>query len=426
MIFEETDGSTKVTVGTILGTEIGKSSGLPIPVIGFQFEERAWYTSDAFISQLADRVPEPKRSYSDKTARKQRERLMKAMLTSTKRLVGLGGTSAFLAQMQEEEVEAKARYWETVQLVLREKGMLDHQAIKLVQHRVNKLLRLRRMRQWRESYGIVQRGKVESGNTEALLPFQPKVMRTLPNTHLSFVPPLDVRRMSQEHLVHLQRVESQLDIVARIRGGVARRDKRDSNRGMSLGLTTVTGGRHSNRNENVSGSLHMNRNLTGLSARVARECAAHGVDLEELQNNVIDIVCNIIEDNFGSLTWYKAAKDVIRNIPEERLLPNGRVPVSHIWHTSRPKAYHVHTDTNTIPPAFLICCTEVEGGELCCLPPTGGMRVVDTKPGTVVGGSWAQYPHCNAPVLEGQRHSFVVYLDNRNVSEKYTVMIDKN
>jgi len=106
----------------------------------------------------------------------------------------------------------------------------------------------------------------------------------------------------------------------------------------------------------------MNRNLMGLSTWVACECTAHGVDLEELQNNVIDIVCNIIEDNFGSLTWYKAAKDVIRNIPKEQLLSDGRVPVSHIWHTLWPKTYQVHTDTNTIPPAFLVCCMEVEGG----------------------------------------------------------------
>ena len=419
-LLESARTHTKATVAGVVGNVVGTSSGMTIPRIAFHFVETKWYTADDFIARIAARIPAPALSYTANAERKLREGAMSTMIT-------MSGKLDKLRRVQKIEFENKKRFWRKVRKVLRETGRLSPPQIKEVRRKVKKLLHARNMKEWRDNFGLVQRGKVGCDNIDALLPYRPEVMKSLPNEYMSFIPPMDVRTMPPHLLARLQQVESKLDIVLRIRGGAAAYvpDKRDSNRGMSLGRTTVSGGRHSNADDEVSGSIHMNRNLTGLSRRVSNECTAQGVDLERLQKEVVSVVCDIVEECYGKAPWYKAAMDKIRNIPPLRLLPGARIPASHIWWTMNPRSYHVHTDTNTIPPAFLLCATRVKGGELCCLPSSGGVRVVDTTPGTVVGGSWAQYPHCNAPVLEGERHSFVVYLDNRNVSSKYNVLIDE-
>lgn len=406
-----------VAIGKVVNVVTGVSSGLPVPVIQFSMRCPEWYRNETFIERLTNRVPLNERSYSHAALPKHREKVMKKLLQSCRKI-------SHLKSLEKRHKERVAHFWKTTKHVLKETGRLDRWQILDVQKRVRQLLHRRKMRIWRDAYGIVQRGKVESGNTKAILPFQDEVMKSLPNHYLSFVPPLDVRSVPYVMMDRLRTVESKLETVLRIRGGARRPDQRDSNRGMSLGRTTVTGGRHSNANANVSGSIHMNRNLTGC-ARLTKLCKEKGVNLEDLQSDVIETISDIIDELYGKACWYKAAKDVLRKVPKIRLLPGGRIPASHIWWTSHPKSYHVHTDSNTIPPAFVLCANPVRGGELCCLPPYGGVQVIDTNAPVVVGGSWAQFPHCNAPVLQGQRHSFVVYLDNRNASQKYKVMIDE-
>ena len=418
---DENKKSQVLTVASVTGSRVGASSGMPIPKIEFSFKAKAWFTDQRFIAQIADRVPTPPLSFHSLAKRKQREVVLQTIVDSSCSLEEL-------ESIHSRHEAATKRFWCMLGQVLRRKGGLDKKQVKEVEANVKHLIHRRKMKKWREQYGIVQRGNVESGNNDALLPFQPGVVRIMPNPYLAFVPPLDVREYPRDLLARLQHVESKLKIVLRLRGGfktLTKDDTRDANLGMSLARTTVTGGTYSNSNAGVSGSIHMNRNLTGVSARVQRQCALEGVDVHDLQNEVVDVLCDIIENTYGKTRWYIAAKDKIRNIPKIRLLPGARIPATHIWWTSFPETFHVHTDANTIPPAFVVCANEVKGGELCCLPPSGGVRVVDTKPGTIVGGSWAQYPHCNAPVLQGERHSFVVYLDNRHVSTRYCVMMDK-
>jgi len=370
-------------VASVSGNTVGACSGMPVPKIQFAFQPKAWYANDDFVTQIADRVPVPPPSFHPLSKRKEREIVLKKVIEASSCL-------RELESAQSMHVAATKRFWCMVGRVLRERGGLNKEQVKEVQSSVKHLIHRRKMKVWREQYGIVQRGNVESRNNDVLLPFQDRVVRILPNPFLSFVPPLDVRKYSGDLLARLQGVESKLKIVLRLRGGfktLTKDDTRDANLGMSLARTTVTGGTYSNSNAGVSGSIHMNRNLTGVSANVQRQCALEGVNVHDLQNEVVDVLCDIIENTYGKTRWYIAAKDKIRNIPKIRLLPGARIPATHIWWTSFPETFHVHTDANTIPPAFVACANEVKGGELCCLPPSGGVRVVDTKPGTIVGGS---------------------------------------
>jgi len=407
-----------MVVAAVEKTVLGPRSRLPVPKIHFDFASETWFTNAAFLSRIADLVPGVKTDESlISVGHKARESALEFVVRS------VNGVQA-LQDRQRAEKTRQARFWKTLGEVLKNTGRLVPHEVDVVRKKVRQLLHRRKMHRWKLSYGVVQRGGVEIGNAGALLPFQQQVMKILPNPHMAFVPPIDVRRMAPSILTRLQQIESKLKVVLRLRGGAGTRDKRDSNRGVSLGRTTVTGGGHSDAAAGISGSIHMNRNLTGY-ATLARESLQEGVDVHELQRDIIDCVCDCVEHSFAKAPWYKAAMDKLRNIPKLRLLPGARIPASHIWWTSNPKSFHVHTDTNTLPPAFLVCATEVVGGELVCLPPSGNVTVVDTKPGTVVGGSWAQYPHCNAPVVRGERHSFVVYLDNRHASSRYSVLIDE-
>jgi hypothetical protein len=109
----------------------------------------------------------------------------------------------------------------------------------------------------------------------------------------------------------------------------------------------------------------------------------------------------------------------LQRVPDERLIPGRRVPISHIWMTSEPEAWHVHTDTNTIPPAFVFCVRTCNGGDLVVTTPEGKAVVIETTAGRVIAGKWAQLPHCNTKVLSGERHSYVCYLDHRVISTSW-------
>ena len=240
-------------------------------------------------------------------------------------------------------------------------------------------------------------------------------------------------------------------LAERIRGGGA--DKRDSNTGVSLGQTVTTGGHYGAKRSGVSGSTNMNTNIKRNRSHYTRKGYGKGIGNpkqrlptrrmklnlpthatalvlgratteQELQELVIDVVTGVILAAFGNTAWFRACMNKLASIPKQRLLPGGLIPASHIWWTANPKVHHVHTDTNTIPPAFVFCPETFSGGALICRLPCGPCRV-ELKAGTIVGGSWAQFPHCNSAVRSGSfRRSFVVYLDNRIVSSSY-VTIDK-
>jgi len=54
--------------------------------------------------------------------------------------------------------------------------------IKEVRVRVKKLLHQRKMKVWKEAFGLVQRGEVGANNDDALLPFQPATMNRFPTS----------------------------------------------------------------------------------------------------------------------------------------------------------------------------------------------------------------------------------------------------
>jgi len=395
---------------SVVAVVLGERSGLPVPKLAFKFSKTAWYEEPSFIESLADQQPTAIPSYPENATPKEREKYLVAALD-------LSADKKDLEQWNVELKQKLKHFWQVVGNEMVRKGA-DARILEKTRARVRKCIKKRRDAEWRQFYGLVNRGKVAVGREDCFYPFQSAVMRELPNPVLSFVPPVVKKTIPSKHVERLRDLESKLEVVLRIRGGY-NRDARDSNYGYSLGRTTVTGGTHSDKSKGVSGSVHMNQTLTGMSKSKKNECAKEGVDVDSLQTELISAITELIVDSFGAAPWFKAAMDKLRRIPSRRMLPGEKLPSSHIWWTCNPEAYHVHTDTNTVPPAFLICVSKCRGGELVCLPPTGGPTVIDTSTPTIIGGSWAQYPHCNLPVLQGVRHSYVVYTDHRNLAESY-------
>ena len=99
------------------------------------------------------------------------------------------------------------------------------------------------------------------------------------------------------------------------------------------------------------------------------------------------------------------------------LILGGRIPCTNIWCTEKPRFYNVHIDKNTVGPAFLFTAKTYKGGDLITRLP-GGKQTFELSAGIVVGGRWAQYPHCVTKAEEGRR-SFVVYLDYRGLMPNY-------
>jgi len=218
--------------------------------------------------------------------------------------------------------------------------------------------------------------------------------------------------------------ELQDQLIMRIRGGAATRkkDARDSNRGHSVAYCVVGGGRHASKENGISGSIHMNNNITG-KGRFSFDRNNGAV---MLQCQVFALVSRVIITLFGKCPWFKATMEKLCEIPRNRLIPGGRIPCSHIWFTSDPKSFHVHTDTNTIPPAFVFCVETCVGGDLLVTLPNGEVKVIETTAGRVAGGKWAQLPHCNTPVISGTRHSFVCYLDHRAISRSWLCLTSQS
>jgi hypothetical protein len=249
-------------------------------------------------------------------------------------------------------------------------------------------------------------------------------LKSVFSVNFDYLPAAEIGNISNETLIELQRVEELLkgkfdNPALRVRGGAAKKDARDSNYGRSLGRTTVSGGSYAKKQLGVSGSIHLNKHL---------------VDDTSLQQSVWDIAGKVVQEAFGHKGWYQKALLDLSEIPKTHLLPGGMIPGSHIWRTRDPKANHVHRDINTVGPAFVFCPNHVTGGELLVQYssrlPDGGVDLYHKKihlsPGVILGGAWAQNPHCNLKVQDGkQRHSWVIYLDYRHLSSRYVVKSKK-
>ena len=288
----------------------------------------------------------------------------------------------------------------------------DKATVAIIRKKCNDYSRYQTMRH------AISLGRKVKGNeiygTAAPIMFQSGTFKELPLKDMDFIPYFSIKTMTKEILQQMRNVQGNLEF--RIRGGAGARkpDARDSNRGNSIACCVVTGGKYADKSAGICGSIHINGNLV---KKGLKDCTLDTNFL--LQCQVFATVSRVIVTLFGSSPWFRATMDKLRDIPDERLIPGRRIPCSHIWWTSDPKSFHVHTDTNTIPPAFVFCVETCLGGELMVTLPSGDVRVIPTTAGVVVGGKWAQFPHCNAPVIDGTRHSFVCYLDNRSISKSW-------
>ena len=392
---------------------IGAKSGLPLPTIDLShIKEQPYFLQPQFIKLLLTQIP-AKEKQADAvpfSTTKQREAsliriLKKGVIPGNSHN---GKCKDFWKNFRKTNPHFKEHEVNSIQKACMRAILSRHRQIIKDNHGLS-------------TYGLLLKSEQHSGR----LSLEPGVEKILPSPKLDFVPPVDVATLSQPTLKKLQDLEDRL--LARIRGGAAaaqKLDKRDSNRGVSLTRTVVTGGAYSNKTRGISGSIHTNGNLRprqsrpktpSLQVRYDQEVAA----ADQLQDEVFSVVSEVILEAFGNKFWYKACMQKLQDIPRERLIPGGKVPASNIWFTSDPKAFHIHTDTNTVPPAFVFCARTVRGGDLIVQTPTGPTKL-STTAGKVIGGSWAQYPHCNFPVHKNDnRHSFVVYLDHRMLSSSY-------
>lgn len=196
-----------------------------------------------------------------------------------------------------------------------------------------------------------------------------------------------------------------------------------ANSGVSLYKTVAPGGAHSmDKDESgasFQGSIHTNSNLLWQKSPPKRTDLLELYErAQELQQRVVDVICRAIKETFGHTAWFKGAMEMLKDIPNEHLLPG--VPCSHIWWTRNPFARTVHHDHDSIPPAFVFCpaTNDFGGGELIVHLNGRTMKIPMTS-GTMVGGAWAQFPHCTESVAWGNRRSFVVYLDHRVISKSF-------
>ena len=216
---------------------------------------------------------------------------------------------------------------------------------------------------------------------------------------LDFMDPIYVGKFSHDTLQDLQALQCKLlKILPRIRGGGT--STKTHGKGVSLGRTVTRGG---------TNSIQMSAKMRSFKT---------------LQEEAIRIITRCVEEAFGSSTWYRQVKDVFRDVPETRRLPNSSLPSSHIWWSWDFRPYNAHIDRNIIPPCFIISPESHNGAELLVDLLTGRKKI-PLKAGSVVGGAWARYAHCNNILRSGkekERFSFVVYFSADMLKSTY---IDK-
>jgi hypothetical protein len=412
-----------------------------LPKIEFSFEQSPWYLRDEFIDELVgpsalkayvDEVSKAEKLKKDSTAsdskrnkkRKDCEATLVSKLqdtpTTAKEIIGP------LADATEQKRRTDFIDWRKFRC---DYPNISNNEIKKMQRKCWELHRTFIRRARKHAYGLSTRGVLMG-----TVPFQEGTLKHLPDARLAFVPMAALENISSKNQERLEELDNKL--IVRLRGGGL--DARDSNRGHSLGHTAVSGGGHANRALGISGTYHMNKHLrnTRSNDSTLRSGAARmrgGGDEEEeeavewlekgddLQQEVLDVICDIVLEAYGHCSWFRQVQAKYRDIPSDRFLPGRRIPATHIWYTRDPKSYHVHTDINTQPPAFVMCPKTYDGGDLLVWDPYKEHVLRAKLPkGKILGGAWAQHPHCNTYVAKKEdRHSFVIYIDNRMLSKSY-------
>lgn len=223
---------------------------------------------------------------------------------------------------------------------------------------------------------------------------------------LAFIPLMQVRKFGEANLKNLQQLQDRLVAVMRLRGGATTTKKHQ--KGRSLGRTVVPGGpvprNAQERTNHHSGTIQL---------KCHTDC-----ELRQLQTDVTVTLTACIEEAFGHLPWYKAAKEAFKNVPENRRLPDSSLPGSNIWWNWNVNKSTSHIDANAIGPCFVLTPYTYNGGELLCGANNIKMPMVA---GQVVAGVWQRFPHCSDKLFGGDRYSFVVYFDYRMLNRDYWI-----
>jgi hypothetical protein len=223
---------------------------------------------------------------------------------------------------------------------------------------------------------------------------------------LSFVPTVQLGTFGPQNLARLQRLQDQLVDAVRLHGGADVMKTKKHQSGISLGITVAPGGRQPNHP--MQGKNRYSGTIQYKTMRTTK--------MSQLQTDALSVMTACIEEAFGSTHWYKATKECFKGIPPNRRLPGTTLPASSIWWSWNDHVSKVHIDWNTVAPCFVLTPYTYDGANLLVGEKD---RKIPMKAGSVVGGNWQRFPHCNDELLSGDRYSFVVYFDCRVLQSNY-------
>ena len=221
-----------------------------------------------------------------------------------------------------------------------------------------------------------------------------------------------LRPVENDLLVRLRCVE--VRFLQILKDGDITDHKYGANEGYNLGLSVAPGYPHGNLEKGISGSIQWSKALK---------------DKPALRAELGLIFRDILERAFGSDPWYcrlKAIAEKVRREEAGRVLDD--MPLSAWWWTRFPKTENIHCDRNVVGATFLLTTATVKGSTFVGLNPKGKTMRHHLKAGTIMGGKWAQYAHCNSPSGEGmaaQRTTWTLYLDKNAFSKHYIVAESK-
>ena len=185
------------------------------------------------------------------------------------------------------------------------------------------------------------------------------------------------------------------------------------NKGVSLAMSVQPGSKFSGKNTGVSGTIQ--------KAKWAKQHP-------DVAKRAQQTVQAILDAAFGSDRWYRRALAYCKRLNEqagnEERTIWGTV-FSGLWFTLVTKECSIHKDHNVCGPSFLLSTYEPQGCNGCLTVKTDKARHPENiimRPGTILGGSWAQCEHCNSNVSQdvaSNRTSWVIYLDKRVFGANY-------
>jgi len=258
------------------------------------------------------------------------------------------------------------------------------------------------------AHGVSSKGKLRADNKWRVLEMGDHKEETW-KRKLSFVPLAQVGTFGKDNLTKLQLLQDRLVAAVRLRGGARDKTKTKKHQtGLSLGLTVISGGRRPTnpreRKAEYSGTIQAKTHSN--------------VEMQALQEEVTAIITTCIEEAFGHVNWYKAAKEAFQKVPSNRRLSKSSLPASNIWWNWNTNGSTAHIDTNAVSPCFVLTPYTYNGAELLCQ--ANNLKIPLTA-GQVIGGSWQRFPHCNDELFSDERYSFVVYFDYRMLCEAYWI-----